>query len=459
MRSAAAWTGFVVLVVGVAVSANPQPSGTVAGPPAPAPAPKPAGPDLSRTATQTLVDQLGSDDFRVREAAGRELNARAEKALPELRRALAAATDPEVARRLQVLVRKLDFERLVAPKRVTMKMTDKPVKDIIAEFAKQTGYKIQFGGGDDGKHSFEFTDTPFWVAIDQVAAAAGLNVYPDYDEDGGIRAYAQDSYNPHVSYSGPFRFVATNISTNKNVQLSGLTRRGGQPRPPEYVNLNFQVQSEPKIPMLGTSGIELTEAVDEFGGSLIPPRNDPNAPFRSHYYNGGYRGYNVYANLNLTRANRNAASMKLVKGKVMVTMLTGTRPEVAVADPLKVKNKKFAGRTAELDIDTCAENNGTVTVSLTVRRVGGDPQQQDWNWSNSVWQKLEVQDAKGVKYRNFGPNQQNNTGNSVTLTMNFGNTDSNGNKLNVGPPARLLFNEWLSATHEVPFEFKDIPLP
>jgi hypothetical protein len=34
-----------------------------------------------------------------------------------------------------------------------------------------------------------------------------------------------------------------------------------------------------------------------------------------------------------------------------------------------------------------------------------------------------------------------------------------GQKLKLGPPVRLLVNEWLSVTHEVTFEFKDIPLP
>ncbi len=50
----------------------------------------------------------------------------------------------------------------------------------------------------------------------------------------------------------------------------------------------------------------------------------------------------------------------------------------------------------------------------------------------------------------------------MTLTLAFSPNDRrtgrpNPNKL--GPPKKLVLNEWLTITHEVNLEFKDIPLP
>src|SRR6185436_6236544 len=102
---------------------------------------------------------------------------------PAMRGALLSTDSPEVQRRLSVLVRKMDTERLVAPKTVPMSLKDTTVKDALAELTKQTGYKIDFSGSHDGRQDFKVEKTPFWVAIDKIAATAGCVVYADYDDE------------------------------------------------------------------------------------------------------------------------------------------------------------------------------------------------------------------------------------------------------------------------------------
>ncbi|MBY0456246.1 MAG: HEAT repeat domain-containing protein, partial [Gemmataceae bacterium] len=105
--------------------------------------------------TEKLIKDLGADDWRTRENAGRELAAQGEKALPFLRRALRETDSPEVQRRLAVLVQKLDRERLVSPKKVTLTAKNRTAQQVIEEISKQTGYRIEFQGQSDAKHSFE----------------------------------------------------------------------------------------------------------------------------------------------------------------------------------------------------------------------------------------------------------------------------------------------------------------
>jgi hypothetical protein len=444
----------------------PQPAQPPAAQPTPSAAPK-ADPAVAK-----LVADLGADDYKAREKAGRDLAALGDKALPAMRAALVQSDSPEVRQRLAVLVKKIDTERLVSPKRVTLSAKDKSVKDVFDEIAKQTGYRIDFQGGGrrpggggglgEDKHAFEFDNTPFWVAVDKVAAAAGCTVQTDYDDDT-VRVYGGNGANPYVSYAGPFRFMATNIYSNKSVQLSGLGGRNGPARH-EHTNLNFQVQSEPKNPMLGVTQAEVLAAADDGGASLLMPRN-PND--RSSYYeNRGQRGHSMSGNLNLNRAGGGSAtSIKTLKAKIGVILLSGTSPEIVVPDPTKVKGKSFAGRTVELDVASVTEDpnqKGYYLVDVTAKKLGvTDPDRdQDYNWSNYVWQKVELQDAAGNKYRSNGLNSLNQNGFSVQMTIPFGPTDPRtGKALKVGPPAKLVVNEWLTVTHEVTFEFKDIPLP
>jgi hypothetical protein len=458
MRRTSGWVIVALLIagsVGVGAKEKRLPDGPVG--PAPLVAEK-IDPKVAQ-----LVADLGSEDYRTREKAGAALTALGEKALPGMRAALLATDSPEIQRRLSVLVRKMDNQRLVAPKQVTMALKDKTVKDALDEITKQTGYKIDFSGNSDTKQDFKFENTPFWVAIDKVAAAAGCVVFSDY-EDETVRVYNQDSVNPHVAYAGPFRFLATNINSNKSVQLSGLSRQGGGNGRSEYMNLNFQIQSEPKNPMLGVTQAEVISAVDDLGSSLALPK-DPNNR-GSYYENRGMRGHNTYGNLNLNRGGgRDASTIKSLKAKIGIILLAGTTPEIAVAEPLKVKTKTFVGRTVELDFGSLVEdpnNKGHYVLEVTMKKVGaGDrDQREDYNWSNNIWNKIELLDANGSRYQTYGPNNFNNNGAAVQMTVPYNPNDRRtGRQLKLGPPVKLVVNEWISVTHEVTFEFKDIPLP
>ena len=496
MRRTSTWLVIALLmagVVGVGFGANQPPVDQPAQPeqlkPVPPPAlppvagplppvgPQPPAPSSEKEKpvpavkvdpkiAQMLVD-LGSDDYRTREKAGRDLAVLGEKALPAMKATLLATDNAEVQRRLIVLVRKMEVERLVSPKRVTATFKQKTVKDTLDELSKLTGYKIEYGGGGgngEPKHDFEFDGTPFWVAIDKVAAAAGCVVFAEYDDET-IRVYNQDTMNPHVSYAGPFRFLATNIHSNKSVQLSGISRRGGGMNRNESMSLQFQIQSEPKNPMLGVTQAEIISAVDENGSSLLPPQNNNNIR-QAYYENRGMRGHNTYGNLNLNRsgAGPSATTIKSLKAKIGIILLSGTTPEIVVADPLKVKNKSFAGRTVEMDFASFVEdanNKGNYNLEVTLRKLGAtEEDRQDYNWSNTVWSKLELQDANGNRYQTYGPSNINNNGNVVQVTIPYNMNDRRtGKVLKLGPPAKLLVNEWLSVTHEVTFEFKDLPLP
>lgn len=403
-----------------------------------------------------LVARLGSPDYREREAAGKLLAKEPDRALPAMREALRAIDDPEAGRRLEVLVKKLSTARLVSPKRITFAGDKVPVKDLFAEIAKQTGYKLNvtnLGGQEKVRLSVRWDETPFWQAVDDVCNPTGLQVSPDdQSDDGTLSVYDGDAYNPHVCYAGPFKFVASNIGSNRNLQLAGLPRKFPPPRQPESLTLNFQIQAEPKNPIVGLVQPELTKAVDDTGASLIPPKEDD--ANRSYYAPYTFRAFNQYAGVNLVRGGRAATVIKELRGKVTLNLLSDTRPELVVENLTGAKKKKYAGRTTELEIDSAAEGNGGVSVTLTARQLNPNP--EDYTWMNSIFQRLEVWDDAGVKWSAGGANSQTNSPGAVSLTLTFA-PPAGGKK--PGKPSRLQLVDWITYPREVEFVFKDVPLP
>lgn len=68
----------------------------------------PARSDVTDAQIQQWVADLGSDSFRTREAASKELTARARLAAPAVRDALRASPELEVRRRLEAVLARLD---------------------------------------------------------------------------------------------------------------------------------------------------------------------------------------------------------------------------------------------------------------------------------------------------------------------------------------------------------------
>src|SRR5439155_26010658 len=81
---------------------------------------------------EQLIERLGSSDFPTREAASRGLSKLSAAALPILRKAQ-DHPDAEIRRRLEELIPELEGRVALEPRRVTLKASNRPLKEILAE--------------------------------------------------------------------------------------------------------------------------------------------------------------------------------------------------------------------------------------------------------------------------------------------------------------------------------------
>lgn len=402
---------------------------------------------------KAAVAGLASSDFEVREKAHADILAMGEKGFSQLKRAQATVTDAEARRRLAVIVQKLDFDRLSTARKVTLVADRITAPNALRQIAHSAGYRFRADGlGDEIEkkkvHSFDLKDKPFWEATDAICNASGLGL--QVDEDGTIRAFNQDAYNPNICYSGPFRIVANQIHASRYLQLSGLSRQALPTTSPESLSINLTVFAEPKTTIVATRGPTLIKLVDESGKNVPQPPIDQNT---AYYGGSGYKGFAQNLHLGFSRPAKDAVKLKEIRAKAQLIVLTETRPDTVVNDLPKAKGKKYRGRSADVEITDVAVANDTATVTATITNPNGNP--NDYQWVNSLWQRFEVADAKGEKFTVNITSTSYNSAQQVTVT--FQATPPDGIKC--GPPATFTLVEWVTRSVDVEFAFKDVPLP
>ncbi|MCE9529588.1 MAG: hypothetical protein K8T89_00375 [Planctomycetes bacterium] len=344
------------------------------------------------------------------------------------------------------------------PKRITLKMKDANIEDIVKELAKQSGYKLQFQGGQQRRMTIEMENVTYWQAMEKLCNEAGLS--PGFEEQQGIvYLYQQNTVSPYTHHTGPFRFVAQNFNYSRYVNLANIPRTGTDANQQDNNSLSFgfMIQSEPKSPLLAVGPPRLTKAEDENGVSLLPRTNDQQQ-FNVQYNegNGLYRNFQHSVGVQLAKPVKDAARVKIIQGKVLVTLLSGTKADVVI-DNLAVGKKKLVGTgaNAEITIEDISEQNKVWTLTLLIKRIAKQGE-HDYNWMNSLQQKMELQDAKGRKYQSNGVSNYINTSEtSVHAAYQF----SMPPNAELGPAVKLVLSRWLTISQEVEFEFKDLPLP
>jgi len=432
MRTSLALTGWFCIGVAAALAAE-----------------KPAAPAVP---IEKLVEQLASRNYREREAASKALEARGETALEPMRKAANTTKDPEARRRLQVLIANLERTVTLSPKRVTLKAQNQPIGNVVENLARLTGYQIQYQGGNRNQPvNLDFENRPFWEVLDRICLMGGLTV--QHNEGSGFQLYQNDVIWPHVSYQGPFKLTANNFYYTRTVTLGGLPRNPAQQQTRgESLQFSFNIMSEPKLPLMQAQQAKLIEAVDDRGNSLMFPMSG-NVEI-VYYGHNGYRTHNYSSQVQLAPPSKDARFVKVLRGSIPVTLLAEQKPEIVIDEILKVKNKKFTGNETEIQIDEVKDNKTSFSIKMTVRNNAKNAN-QDYSWTNSVHQRLELLDAKGNKYYSHGYNWENSSPANVSATFMFG---TNGNAA-LGPPARLVYNQWSMMQHQIEFEFRDLPLP
>jgi hypothetical protein len=402
---------------------------------------------------EPLIRQLSSSDYKAREAAMRALEAAGAAALPDLRKAQ-PHEDPEVRTRLARLIGMLERSTLLSPKLVSISADQKPVGQVFEDLAQQTGYRISCQQGDRQLVTLQLENVPFWEAVDAVCRQTGMGLQPYTDGSTSLAFYKVGRYSPHVVYSGPFRLSGGSLHLSRTLDLVQPQQFNPMNKPrTETLTFMFHAVGEPKAPLMSLGQARVLVAVDEHGNSLIPPQGRYYESNYHHYYYG-QRNPVLQSQIQLLGPG-DARTIRHLKAAIPVTFLAEQRAELTINDILNVKKGKFECSSVTFEIEEVKEMPGKqVHVRAAVRRNAPEGQ-NDYSWTNSLAQRVELFDAEGRKFHAEGFNWDSGNPNSVTGTFQFGD----GGDAKIGKAAKFVYYNWITSQHQIEFEFRDLPLP
>jgi hypothetical protein len=463
-----------------------------------------------------FVDQLGSKRYAEREAASRALDALGPQALAALRQAQ-QSDSPEVRRRAQKLVqgieRRLEAAPLLTPTRVRLVYKDTPLPEALADLEKRTGLSVRLEG-DAAKFAarkltLDTGEVPLWDAFFLFCRRAGLNeIVPPAGPNGaagrgggmsvtivggGAAPAARDIMKPPAPEK-PLPLVLTDGEPLAPMFLAGSVRfraLRADPalvavRKPGEVLVELEATVEPGLRWRHVIGVNFEKVVDDQGqvrkGELIPAL--PKAP-------AAQRGVVIINGqvieppddapgaeprqlpLRFAAAAKPARLLQEVKGTVTALMQSATQDLISVYDILKAVGKRFEGPqgSAVLVAGVTRQENGGIRLRIEVAampdRIADGTAGTAFNQAIIIngkrlgekeetlsAQNFVLLDAKGKPFRvttAVNTNKRQGAVQEYELTY-----EPNAGQ---GAPLWFVYRDRRSAIIDIPFSFKDVPLP
>jgi hypothetical protein len=335
-----------------------------------------------------LIDRLGSDDFREREEATRDLDQFGPRALEALRKA-AASLDAEVHRRASGLVaaiqRREETKRMLEPKQVHLLFRDTPVPDALDDFARRTGYTLVLAEGRqklaDRKVTLDTGVVPFWEAFDQFCRQAGVVepalLPPDsHQTDPAVPDVQQQaemwigrrtvSYPPQPAaqdtsrltlVAGKTPVLPTTLAGALRIRVlpAGTPLPGHLPADGDKL-LPVEVTPEPGLGWQGVLGLRITRASDDRGRKVTPGApyvgfTDEGMDYNGAVFLGGMPYGVAPVNESAPRAipvclhagDDSARAIRELHGVVTVQVQTPLQPLLTVDNVLQASGKAVSG--------------------------------------------------------------------------------------------------------------------
>ena len=433
-----------------------------------------------------LTMELGSSRFNQREAAEQALIKFGRAAIPALRGAT-SSPDPEVRFRAALILRKVEGALLVEPTQVSLNFDNAPLDEVVTALNRQAGIKLSLTPEIPALWSTRRVSMqtgkplPFWKAIDQLCEVGQLHYVfggqSDFEQGDSTLALYDGFATSQGLYDdrGPFRVQLTSLQYQSEVHLSADHGRAGKPKLGEATSpdgiktenvaskqffIQMRVGAEPRLSIAAGGAVKVIEAVDDQGKSLLL---SPRGEFVQH--DSGFFGVNpsplIHLRVDLAYPDQPTARLKKFKGVIPVVVST-RKPDPLEIPLLDASRKTYTQGAITINLGDVrtGQPDQISTIELTIKSSekaqddtqGGDPDDGALRTIASP-QQLEILDANGRMIPWF-PSSSFFNGEEARLTLTL---------LDRGAapvvPTTLRYHEVIRDRTEIPFEFRNLPLP
>ncbi len=438
---------------------------------------------------EELVSKLGAPRYADREAAASALEKLGRSAISALK-ASRNHRDSEIRSRAVALLIKIEGSLLLQPTMIRLDFQDRPVSDILKEINHTSGDLISILPDDRKAISTQRISLqsdkplPFWTAVDRICDSGGLQYSfagrsnPNLRETSLVVMPGQSRPPGLMSDYGPFRVNLSSLHYQRDLTFGVIRASPGMPNgfgrnadpvanPPasgqvanEQFYLRLQIAAEPQLSLQLSAAAKVIAATDEQGQSLLLPVSN-NLVQQMPGFSGSTSGP-IPFQLSLKRPDHPGQTIRLLKGVIPLQVST-RKPDPLVVPLAGSVGKTFSGDDATLTIHDLKStpNSSQSIVEFTVvpktPRAATNPDGMEafmMSRTDVSPMNLELIDATGKPIPWYLTASTPN-GDDVRMTISVANGPS-GTALT---PVAVRYFGTIATTTEVPFEFKNVPMP
>jgi hypothetical protein len=426
-----------------------------------------------------LIEQLGHEDYEKREAASEALRKVSPRALPQLRLARSQHPDAEVRDRLNklipVLSRASDLREILASPLIRLRFEEESLTEVLWRTQQETGILFTMPTLSPERRRKRITldtgDVLPWEAFYQVMQAAGLEPgdAPCGDEDRALKDLGRSF--------GPYFFVPLQVPPMKIVECRGPVIRShlglvcvttsGIARAGAGYRLPLTIAVEPRV-TIHELGMVVLETVRPDAGAVLITGQFQGA-------RNNFREWTVRQSRRFPRPNEAiwrqrlevgilpqgppARVLKLVQGIAHLRLVTPSRDLARFSlspgrEVTATRSTRDGGNLRFLHLAADLEGSWSMEIEAThpVRGAwaepgGGNLDERDLNSPFSMF------DRTGNPIPMLAGSFQARDETRCTYRLRFAGTPEQYG------PVELLYTGRRHVRLEVPFEFRDLPLP
>ena len=421
-----------------------------------------------------LAGQVASAEPGVREEAEGRLEEIGRPALPALRIALEKAEVPAAARRLADLIDLIERRRLLRATPVALDEKDVPVAEAVADLGRRSGLHVALDPPDDPAWSSTrvslATGGPigFWDAVDRLGAAGGFRVeavsfWPGSPQaEPAVRLVRGDASPVKASYAGPYRVDLASLNWHRRTTLP---KPGRPPRTADEFAASLLLVAEPGLHVDRNGSPRVLEALDDRGADLRPPSaRDPSSrgifSYRQWRPTLGVQPYRVPLAVPAARGGM----LKRLRGVLPIVAYARTGPLVSI--PLAgAVNRPLAAAGVTLTVRNLEHQSSQVWALQAVVRgehrpatppIAAGPRQLALAPIRPAFHPddhVQVLDDQGRPFLLTTSTAAPRPDGTIEFTVLI-HTNAQ-----YGPPTTLRYFGLVAEATEVPFLFKDVPMP
>ena len=163
--------------------------------------------------------------------------------------------------------------------------------------------------------------------------------------------------------------------------------------------MGLQIHVEPKTPVLKVGRVKTLLALDDEKRSMAPSGDDQENAWRMGMvnYNGFNRSHVVAVNVPLVLPSKNSRLVSRIKGVVPLTLLAEQKPLIVTDGHAGAVVPAVGDATFQIDdIEVTKGNVKQYSFKITYNENTNETR-YDYSKIQSLQQRLELRDAKGVK--------------------------------------------------------------